>query len=32
LAFLAEALEEISNDALAEDLRARLENWLGRHG
>ncbi len=31
LAFLAEALEEIENDALADDLRDRLEGWLSRH-
>ena len=30
LAFLAEALEEIEDDGLAEELRARLESWLGR--
>jgi Fe-S cluster assembly protein SufD len=32
LAFLAEALDEIADDALAEDLRDRLESWLGRRG
>jgi Fe-S cluster assembly protein SufD len=32
LAFLAESLEEIDNDALADDLRDRLESWLARHG
>ncbi len=31
LAFLAEALEEIDNEALADDLRDRLEGWLTRH-
>jgi Fe-S cluster assembly protein SufD len=31
LSFLAEALEEIADDALAEDLRDRLEGWLSRH-
>jgi Fe-S cluster assembly protein SufD len=31
LAFLAESLEEISDDALADDLRNRLESWLARH-
>ena len=31
LSFLAEALEEIEDDALAEDLRDRLEGWLARH-
>ncbi len=30
LAFLAEALEEIADPALAEDLRARMEAWLKR--
>ncbi|SHG70244.1 Fe-S cluster assembly protein SufD [Cognatiyoonia sediminum] len=31
LAFLAEALEEIEDEELAEDIRSRLENWLARH-
>jgi len=31
LSFLAEALEEIEDEGLAEDLRARLEGWLTRH-
>ncbi|MCC1481704.1 SufB/SufD family protein [Roseibaca sp. Y0-43] len=31
LAFLAEALDEIADDALAGDLRDRLEAWLQRH-
>jgi Fe-S cluster assembly protein SufD len=31
LSFLAEALEEIEDEALAEDLRDRLEGWLARH-
>ncbi len=30
LAFLAEALAEIADERLAEDLRARLEGWLAR--
>lgn len=30
LAFLAEALDEIGDDALADDLRDRLESWLAR--
>lgn len=30
LAFLAEALEEIDDDGLADDIRNRLENWLAR--
>ncbi len=30
LAFLAEALDEIADDRLAEDLRNRLEAWLSR--
>jgi Fe-S cluster assembly protein SufD len=31
LAFLAEALQEIEDEALAEDIGVRLENWLTRH-
>ena len=31
LSFLAEALEEIEDDSLAEELRDRLEAWLARH-
>ncbi len=31
LAFVAEALEEIEDEALADDLRDRLEGWLARH-
>ncbi|HMO06949.1 MAG TPA: SufD family Fe-S cluster assembly protein [Paracoccaceae bacterium] len=31
LAFLAEALDEIADPRLAEDIRRRLENWLTRH-
>ncbi|MEY1555284.1 SufD family Fe-S cluster assembly protein [Yoonia sp. R2331] len=31
LAFLAEALEEIADDTLADALRDRLEGWLARH-
>jgi Fe-S cluster assembly protein SufD len=30
LAFLAEALEEIADERLAEDMRGRLEGWLVR--
>ena len=30
LAFLAEALSEVEDDRLAEDLRTRLEAWLAR--
>lgn len=30
LAFLAESLEEIADDTLADDLRDRLESWLAR--
>ena len=32
LAFLADAITEIEDDTIAEDIRARLESWLGRHG
>jgi Fe-S cluster assembly protein SufD len=32
LAFLAEAIAEIADEAIAEDIRARLEGWLARHG
>ncbi len=32
LAFLAEAIAEIEDEAIAEDIRARLEGWLDRHG
>lgn len=31
LAFLAEAIAEIEDDRLAEDIRSRLEGWLARH-
>ncbi|MEL6685153.1 MAG: SufD family Fe-S cluster assembly protein [Pseudomonadota bacterium] len=31
LSFLAEALDEIADEALADDLRDRLEGWLSRH-
>ena len=31
LSFLAEALEEIADETLAEELRDRLEGWLSRH-
>jgi len=31
LSFLAEAMEEIEDEALADDLRDRLEGWLARH-
>ncbi len=30
LAFLAEALDEIDNEEIAEDIRSRLEGWLDR--
>jgi Fe-S cluster assembly protein SufD len=30
LAFLAEAIAEIEDEALAEDIRSRLEGWLAR--
>ncbi len=32
LAFLAEAIQEIADENIAEDIRARLERWLARHG
>ncbi|SEW07290.1 Fe-S cluster assembly protein SufD [Cognatiyoonia koreensis] len=32
IAFLAEALEEIDDQELADQLRNRLEGWLSRHG
>ena len=32
LAFLAEAIEEVEDEAIAEDIRGRLESWLARHG
>ncbi|WP_050525485.1 Fe-S cluster assembly protein SufD [Pseudorhodobacter aquimaris] len=32
LAFLAEALAEIEDEVLAEDVRIGMENWLARHG
>jgi Fe-S cluster assembly protein SufD len=31
LAFLAEAIAEIEDEALADDIRIRMENWLQRH-
>ncbi len=31
LAFLAETIQEIDNEDLAEDIRSRLESWLHRH-
>ena len=31
LAFLAEAIDEIENEAIADDVRDRLEGWLARH-
>ena len=31
LAFLAEAIAEIDDEAIAEDIRMRLEGWLARH-
>ncbi|MDP5360663.1 MAG: SufD family Fe-S cluster assembly protein, partial [Paracoccaceae bacterium] len=31
LSFVAEALEEIADDSLADELRDRLEGWLSRH-
>lgn len=32
LAFLAEAIAEVEDDAIADDIRTRLEGWLARHG
>lgn len=32
LAFLAEAISEIEDEAAADDIRARLEIWLAEHG
>ncbi|MEO0916123.1 MAG: Fe-S cluster assembly protein SufD, partial [Pseudomonadota bacterium] len=31
LAFLAEAIDEIEDEVIAEDMRSRLEGWLLRH-
>lgn len=31
LAFLAESIAEIEDEAIAEDIRSRLEGWLARH-
>ena len=31
LAFLAEAISEIENEEIAEDIRSRLESWMARH-
>ena len=31
LAFLAEAIAEIDDEAIADDIRSRLEGWLARH-
>ena len=31
LAFLAEAIQEVDDEAIAEDIRLRLEGWLARH-
>jgi Fe-S cluster assembly protein SufD len=31
LAFLAEAIAEIEDEAIAEDIRSRLDGWLHRH-
>ena len=31
LAFLAESIQEIADEAIAEDIRAGLETWLARH-
>ncbi|MGL5363384.1 MAG: SufD family Fe-S cluster assembly protein, partial [Bosea sp. (in: a-proteobacteria)] len=31
-AFLAEAIDEVEDAAIADDIRGRLEGWLARHG
>ncbi|MDM7930715.1 Fe-S cluster assembly protein SufD [Tabrizicola sp.] len=31
LAFLAEAIEEVADEVIADDIRSRLEGWLARH-
>ena len=31
VAFLAEAIDEIEDEAIADDIRDRLEGWLARH-
>ncbi len=31
LAFMADAIDEIEDEAIADDIRARLEGWLARH-
>ncbi len=31
LAFLAEAIDEVEDEAIAADIRSRLEGWLARH-
>jgi Fe-S cluster assembly protein SufD len=31
LAFLAEAIDEVEDEEIAEDIRGRLEGWLARH-
>ena len=31
LAFLAESIQEIADETIAEDIRGRLEAWLARH-
>jgi Fe-S cluster assembly protein SufD len=31
LAFLADTIAEIEDEAIAEDIRAGLETWLARH-
>jgi Fe-S cluster assembly protein SufD len=31
LAFLAEAIDEVEDEAIADDIRGRLERWLARH-
>ena len=31
LAFMTDAIDEIEDEAIADDIRARLEGWLARH-
>jgi len=31
LAFMADAIDEIEDEAIADDIRTRLAGWLARH-